>query len=121
LVGDGAGEDVGGAAAGVGDADQRDFDLLEGAVVVETERGELAGAELVVDMHAGVDFFAAVSVGFEADAGFEELDLCGSLGGRRGLFPRLGVLSVRGMRKAQEHQNTEPEIQYGCHKRSVGG
>ena len=35
-IGDGAGEDVGGAAAFVGDVDERDFDLLEGAVEVET-------------------------------------------------------------------------------------
>jgi hypothetical protein len=26
-------------------------------------------------VHAGVDFFAGVAVGFEADFGFEELDL----------------------------------------------
>ena len=44
IVGDGAGEDVGGAAAGVGDVDLWDFDGLEGAVVVEIEAGELADA-----------------------------------------------------------------------------
>jgi hypothetical protein len=44
LVGDGAGEDVGGAAAGVGDVDKRDFNLLERAVVVEGEARELADA-----------------------------------------------------------------------------
>ena len=86
-VGDGAGEDVGGAAAGVRDADQRDFDIFEGAVVVEVEAGELANAEFAIDAHAGVDFFAAIAVGFEADLGFEELDLSGGLrfGGSRGL------------------------------------
>ncbi len=34
-------------------------------------------AEFVVDMHAGVDFFTAVAVGFEAVMGFEKLDLSG--------------------------------------------
>ncbi len=76
-VGDGAGEDVGCAAAGVGDADQRDFDLFERAVEVEIQAGELASAEFVIDFDAGVDFLAAVAVGFEADAGFEEFDFGG--------------------------------------------
>src|SRR5260370_30934210 len=81
LVGDGTGKNVDGAAAGVGDAHEREFDLLERAVVVEGQAGELAGAEFVVDVHAGVDFLAAVAIGLEAHAGFEELDLCGELGG----------------------------------------
>ncbi len=34
-------------------------------------------AEFVVDVHAGVDFFAAIAVGFEAIMGFEKLDLGG--------------------------------------------
>ncbi len=71
IVGDGAWKDVGGAAAGVGDVEEGDFDGLEGTVVVEIEAGELLNAELVVDVYAGVDFFAAVAVGFEAVAGFE--------------------------------------------------
>ncbi len=79
LIGDGAWQDVGGAAAGMGDVHEGDFDGLEGAVVVEREAGELADAEFVVDVHAGVDFLAAVSVGFEAVAGFEEPDLSGEL------------------------------------------
>ena len=70
LIGNGAREDVGGAAAGMRDADQRDFDLFEGAVEVEVEAGELAHAEFAVDLHAGANFFAAGAVGFEADAGF---------------------------------------------------
>jgi hypothetical protein len=44
LVGDGAGEDVGGATALVGDVDLGDFDLLIGAVEVEIEVGELTDA-----------------------------------------------------------------------------
>jgi len=75
IVGDGAGEDVGGAAAGVGDANERDVDGLEGAVVIEIEAGELADAEFAVDAHECVDFFAGVAVGFETDFGFKELDL----------------------------------------------
>ena len=70
IVGDSAWEDVGGAAAGVADVDEGDFDRLEGAVVVEIESGELADAEFVVEMDAGVDFFAGVTVGFESVMGF---------------------------------------------------
>ena len=84
IIGDGAGEDVGDAAAGVGDSNEGDFDGLEGAVVIEIEAGELADAEFAVDVHAGVDFFAGIAVGFETDFSFEELDLSGVLccGGR---------------------------------------
>src|SRR6266576_207618 len=75
IVGHGAGKDVSGAAAGMGDVDERNLDGLEGAVVIEIEARELADAELVVDVHASVNFLAAVAVGFEAVAGFEKLDL----------------------------------------------
>lgn len=44
LVGDGAGKDVGGSAAFVGDVDLGDFDLFDGAVEVEIETGELPDA-----------------------------------------------------------------------------
>ena len=86
IVGDGAGEDVGGAARGMGDVDERDVDGLEGAVVVEIEASELADAEFGVDVHESVDFFAAVAVGLEAVLGFEEFELSGVLrfSGRRG-------------------------------------
>ncbi len=77
IVGDGAGQDVGGAATGMRDVNEGDFDGFEGAVVVEIEAGELLDAEFVVDVHAGVDFFAAIAVGFEAIMGFEKLDLGG--------------------------------------------
>ena len=75
LVGDGAGEDVGSAAAGMGDANERDFDLLKGAVVVEIEAGELADADFGIDFDDAVNFFARVAVTLEADFGFEESDL----------------------------------------------
>ncbi len=93
IVGDGAGEDVGGAAAGMRDVDEGDFDGLEGAVEVEIEAGELPDAEFVVDAHEGVNFLAAVAVGFEAVARFEQFDLIGvllRLGGSRSL--RIGFL-----------------------------
>src|SRR6266436_1955974 len=45
LIGDGAGEDVDRAAAEVGDMNERDFDGLKGAVVVEIEAGKLADPE----------------------------------------------------------------------------
>ena len=74
IVGDGAGEDVDGAAAGVRNADERNLDLFEGAIKVEIEMGELADAKFVVDFDEGVDFLAAGAVGFKTDMGFEEFD-----------------------------------------------
>src|SRR5271163_5171577 len=56
IVGDGAGKDVGGAAAGVGDAYLGYFDGFEGTVEVKIEAGELTDAQFIVDVHAGVDF-----------------------------------------------------------------
>ena len=94
IVGDGAGQDVGGAAAGVGDVDERDFDGLKGAVEVEIEAGELADAEFAVDVDAGVDFLAAGAVGFETVARFEEFDLGGIFGLFRG--SRLCIFFVGG-------------------------
>ena len=69
-------------------------------VVVEIQASELADAEFGVDVDAGVDFFAAVAVGFEAIAGLEEFDLGGVLFfvGRRcdfGFFLR-GLLGFAG-------------------------
>src|SRR5215475_15678381 len=58
IIGHGAGENVSGAAAGVGDANERNFDGLEAAVEIEIEASELAGAEFVIDADARVDFFA---------------------------------------------------------------
>ena len=83
IVGIGDGENIDGTAAGMSDADEREVDGFEGAVVVEIEAGELADAELAVDFDASVDFLAAVAVGLEAVAGLEELDLRGvfKLGG----------------------------------------
>ncbi len=78
-VGDGAGEEFGGAAGGVTDTDEGNLDLLEGAVVFEIEMSEFARAEEIVDADDGVDFFTGVAVGFDADTGFEELDLEGKL------------------------------------------
>jgi len=76
IVGDGAGKNVRNAAAGVSDADERDFDGLEGAVEIEIEAGELADAQFIVDFDAGVDLFAGVAVDFEAIFRFEQLNLC---------------------------------------------
>ena len=59
------------------DVDERDFDGLEGTVVVEIEAGELADSEFGVDMNESVDFFAGVAVGLEAVLGFEEVELSG--------------------------------------------
>ena len=69
---------------------------MERAVEIEIEAGELADTEFVVDTHAGVDFLAAVAVGFEAIARLEQFDLIGVLlrfggsgGLRGGLFRRV--------------------------------
>ena len=70
IVSDSAGENVCGAAAGVGDVNERNFDGLEGAVIVEIDACELADAEFVVDVHASMDFLAAVAIDFEAVVGF---------------------------------------------------
>ncbi len=72
LIGDGPGQDVGGAAAGMRDVDERDLDGFEGAVVIEIETGKLADAEFVVDVYAGVDFLTAIAVDLEAVARFEK-------------------------------------------------
>src|SRR6266851_822001 len=107
LIGDGAGQDVGGAAAGMSDVDERDLDGFEGAVVVEVESGELANAEFVVDVDSGVDFLAAVSVGFEAVAGFEQLNLGGvlRLGGSRGLRALFLGRLLRSLLRLREREN----------------
>ena len=44
MVDDGAGQDVGGAAAGMDDVNERNIHGFERAVVVEVEAGELANA-----------------------------------------------------------------------------
>src|SRR5260221_274767 len=58
IVGDGAGKNVCYTAAGVSDANQRDFDGLEGAVEIEIQASELAHAEFVIDFDSGLDFFS---------------------------------------------------------------
>ena len=61
---------------------------MERAVVVEIQPGKLVDTELVVDFDDGVDFFAAIAVGFEAHAGFEQAELGGELWvGRRLRLP----------------------------------
>src|SRR5882724_8214411 len=100
IVGDGVREDVGNAAVGVSDADEWDFDFFERAVVIEIEAGKLADAEFGIDFDDAMNFFAGVAVGLEADFGFEEIDLGGSLrfeggGGSFWCFGR-GLLGVGG-------------------------
>lgn len=105
LVGDGAGEDIGGAAAGVGDVDDGDFDLLEGAVEVEIQVRELADAEFAVDADAGVDLFAGVAIGLEADVRFQQFDLGGGFGDRGFIGGFAGRGSLLGtVRRLDEQQ-----------------
>ncbi len=79
IVRGGAGKNVDGAAARMGDEYEREIDGFEGAIVVEIESCELADAELAVDFDADVDFLAAVAVRFKANLRFQEFDLGGSL------------------------------------------
>jgi len=75
IVRDSAGENIRCAAARMRDPDERDFNLLEGAVVVEVEPGELADTNFGIDFDDAMNFFAGITVIFKADAGFEERDL----------------------------------------------
>src|SRR5712692_119605 len=58
IVGDGAGENVDGAAGGVRDACKWNFNLLKKTVVVEIEPRKLARAKLAVNFHTCMNFFA---------------------------------------------------------------
>ena len=88
IVGDRARQNVGDATAGMRDAHERDFNLLERAIVAEVETSELACANFGINFDDAVNFFAGIAVAFEADAGFEEGDLDLS----RGCFLRFGRL-----------------------------
>ncbi len=78
-------EEVAGSEAE--DADGFDADVLVGGSVddggigiVGDGAGEDVDGAAAVDVHAGMDFFAAVPIGFESVAGFEELNLSGVWG-----------------------------------------
>jgi len=123
LIGDGAGKNVGRAAAFVRDVDLRDFDLFVGAIEIEVEMRKLANAEFAVDADEGVDFFAGIAVGFEADFRFEELDLGGSF---RGCECWVGLRGP-GLRRSRQrwilgarrqHDSAESQANRGC-KRQV--
>ena len=58
IIGDGAGENVGSAAARVGDADEGNLDLLEGTVVVEIEVTELLNAQFGTYFDHAMNLFA---------------------------------------------------------------
>jgi hypothetical protein len=92
----------------------RNFDLLEGAVEVEIKAGELADAEFAVDADAGMDFFAGVTVGFEADVGLKKFDLRrsfrgdGFFSGSSGLSRGLLGVRVQG-HECEEEDSQEPQ------------
>src|SRR5260370_5279356 len=81
IVGDGAGQDVGRAAARMGDVDERDFDRFEGAVVVKIETGELAKPEFAVDWYPRMGFLAAIPLGFTRREGFGPVIVRGGFNG----------------------------------------
>ena len=72
IVGDRARENVGSAAAGMRDADEGNFDLLEAAVVIEIEAGKLANADFGIDFDDAMNFFAGITVTLKADRRFEK-------------------------------------------------
>ena len=76
-VGDGARQDVRGAAVRVGNVNHRDFDRFERAVEIEVELGKLADAKFAVDFHQRMNLFAAIAVGFKANSGLQQADLRG--------------------------------------------
>src|SRR6202451_2057931 len=98
FIGDCARKNIGRAAALVGDMHQWDFDFFVGAIEIEVEVRELAGAEFAVDANARVDFFTRVTVSFEADFGFEQFDLGGGFGRRGGGWDG-GGLGGRGLNR----------------------
>lgn len=75
MIGDGAWQDVHGAAARMDNMHDRDFHRFERAVEVEVELRELADAEFAIDFHQCVNFFAAVAVCLESYFSFEQCDL----------------------------------------------
>ena len=98
----------------------------------------MADAEFAVDVHVGVDFFAAVTVGFEAVAGFEEFELGGVprvLGRGHGVGLFLGGLFCRFLgrllgegeadakcdeeqqRKDSEEERRTPRDLHGAHEK----
>ena len=100
----------------MGDADERNLDVLESAVVVEFKGGELAGAEFGVDSDDAVNFFAGITVTFKADLRLEELDL------RRELsflsFPGWRLLLRRKEEQTSERQRSDRQ---GTHHKIVAG
>ena len=86
----------------------------------------MANAEFVVDVHASMNFLAAVAVGFEAIARFEQFDLIGvslRLAGSRSL--RAGFLngllwSLLGL--SEGNQNAGKKTNYcGCAEKWIEG
>src|SRR5215471_4029407 len=109
-VGDGARKYVRGAARGVRDAHERNFDRLEAAVEIEIQAGELSGAKFVVDADAGVDFLAGVAIRFKAVFGFKEFDLRGVLLGGSGLQilgGRFGLLRPNRRGRCNKYRKSE--------------
>src|SRR5215470_8483386 len=98
------------------DADKGDLDVLESAVVIELQGGELPGTEFGVDSHDAVNFFAGITVTFKADLGREELDL-------RRQFGRRGLLGRGRLLRRQEKQTSERQRSYrrGTHETIVTG
>ena len=70
-VADGAREDVGCAAIGVGDPHLGDFQLLKRAIVIEGQAGKLVRANGIVEFHNGVYFFARIAVRFKTNVRFQ--------------------------------------------------
>lgn len=131
LVGNGAGKNVGRAAARMCNTNERDFQLLERAVVIKSEASEFADAGFAQDVDTSVNFAAGRTVCFEADVGFEKFNLGGGFSSRRFLWQRLhrfgrrmGKRGRRGERRAESEQGKSevpaPIVAKGMHD-GLGG
>ena len=128
LIGDGAGKNVCRAAAGVRDVNRRNLDLLKGAVVVEIQTRELANAQLIVDVDAGVNFFPPVAVGLNANLRVEQADFGGKFGSlvtrswrraQRWVLPAAQRVAGRGAATPRSQQRRAERIAAAIRRRGI--
>ena len=119
------------SAISVRDSHLRNLQLLKGAMVIESEPSNLTCAKNIVQLNHRVDFFAGISVCFEADARLQQLNLKGKRGFLRRLllllrlFPRLSRRFLRSGRQEAcmqeaKHCQKFPNSREECHVESVG-
>src|SRR2546423_5452234 len=120
LIGNGARKDLRRAAAGVSNAHEWYFNLLERPVVIEIEVCKLRHAQFIVNVYLRVDFFAAVPINLETHVRFEQLDLRGkfrSLGGSWYFFSWRLLRAAKTRNDGHDEQNSDGMAPHGA---SVG-